>query len=68
MSAKEEGIKLIEELPDNATLEDILYKLYVRARIEEGIKELDEGMGISHEKAMEKIRNGSISLVAKIIN
>jgi predicted transcriptional regulator len=55
MSIKGEVIKLIQELPDNVTIEDILYRLYVRARIEEGIKELDEGKGISHEDAMERI-------------
>ena len=55
MSVKTEVLKLIEGLPDNVTIEDILYKLYVRARIEGGIKELDEGKGISHEQAMEKI-------------
>lgn len=55
MSVKGDVIKLIQELPDNATIEDILYKLYVRARIEEGVKELDEGKGISHEDAMERI-------------
>ncbi len=55
MSVKGEVIRLIQELPDNVTMEDILYKLYVRARIEEGMKELDEGKGISHEEAMESI-------------
>ncbi|MCY9667493.1 hypothetical protein M5X11_21655 [Paenibacillus alginolyticus] len=55
MSIKGEVIKLIQELPDNATIEDILYKLYVRARIEEGVRELDEGRGIKHEEAMERI-------------
>ncbi|MCF6094750.1 hypothetical protein L1765_12340 [Microaerobacter geothermalis] len=55
MSVKNEVIKIIQEMPDNVTMEDILYKLYVRARIEEGIKELDEGKGIPHEEAMERI-------------
>lgn len=55
MSIKGEVIKLIEELPDSATLDDILYKLYARARIEEGVKELDDGKGLSHDQAMEKM-------------
>lgn len=55
MSVKGEVIKLIEELPDTATMEEILHKIYVRARIEEGIKELDEGKGVVHEQAMEQI-------------
>lgn len=55
MSSKHDVIKFVQELPEDVTMEDILYKLYVRARIEEGIKELDEGKGISHEDAMERI-------------
>jgi predicted transcriptional regulator len=55
MSVKGEVIKLIQELPENVTLEDILYKLYVRAKIEEGLKEIEDGKGIPHEEAMERI-------------
>ena len=55
MSIKGEVIKLIQELPEDATMEDILYKLYVRAKIEEGLNELNEGQGIPHKEAMEKI-------------
>lgn len=52
-----EVIKLIQELPDSVTMEDILYKLYVRAQVEEGIQELDEGKGIPHEVVMERYSN-----------
>lgn len=55
MSIKGEVIKLIQELPEDATMEDILYKLYVRAKIEEGLNELNEGQGIPHNEALEKI-------------
>lgn len=55
MSVKAEIIKLIQELPENATLEDILYKIHVKAKIEEGLKEIEEGKGIPHEEAMERI-------------
>lgn len=55
MSVKNDVIKIIQDMPENVTMEEILYKLYVRTRIEEGIKELDEGKGIPHEEAMEKI-------------
>jgi predicted transcriptional regulator len=55
MSIKEEIIKLIQDLPENATIEDIMHQLYVRAKIEAGLKELDEGKGIPDEEAMDKI-------------
>ncbi|MCD9024954.1 hypothetical protein [Cohnella silvisoli] len=56
MSVKDEVIKLIQDLPDNATVEDILYKLYARAKIDEGINELDAGKGLTHGEAMDKIK------------
>lgn len=56
MSVKDEVIKLIQELPENVTVEDILYKLYARAKIEEGINELDAGKGLSHSEAMEQLK------------
>lgn len=56
MSVKDEVIKLIQDLPDTVTVEDIIYRLYARAKIEEGLNELDAGKGISHSEAMEKIK------------
>ncbi len=55
MSTKEEVIKLIKDLPDTATLEDIMRELYVRAKIDKGIQELDTGKAVSHEKVKEKL-------------
>ena len=55
MSAKEEIIKIIKEMPENATIEEIMYRIYARAQIEAGLKELDEGKGIPHKEAMERI-------------
>lgn len=55
LSTKEEVIKLIQDLPEDVTMEDIMYKLYVRAEIEDGLKELNQGKGIPHEEVMEKI-------------
>jgi predicted transcriptional regulator len=55
VSIKEDIIKIIQDLPENVTIEDIMHKLYVRAKIEDGLKELDAGKGIPHEEAMGKI-------------
>jgi predicted transcriptional regulator len=48
---KQEAINLIRKLPDDCTLEDIRYQLYVREQVEEGIKALDEGRTVSLEEA-----------------
>lgn len=46
---KEAARQLIEHLPDQATWDDIMYELYVKQKIEEGLKEAEEGHVIPHE-------------------
>ena len=42
-------LKLVEALPGEATWSDLMYEIYVRQQIEEGIKAVDEGRVLSHE-------------------
>ena len=56
-SAKEEVIQLLKDLPDNSTIEEIQYHLYIRQKIQRGIKDVDEGRTYTQaemEKRMEK--------------
>ena len=52
---KENFMQLIKELPDDITLEDIMYHLYVRGKIIRGLKDADEGRKVSNDKAKEVI-------------
>jgi predicted transcriptional regulator len=52
-TAKEEAIKTISRLPEEASWEEIMYKIYVKRKIEEGLKAADEGRTISHEEVKE---------------
>lgn len=47
--------QLIERLPDTATFDDILYKFYVQQKIEAGLKAINEGRTIPHEKARKRL-------------
>jgi predicted transcriptional regulator len=49
-TAKEEVRRILDSLPDNATLEDIQYRIYVRQAIAAGIHDVDEGRVISQEE------------------
>ena len=40
---KQEAHRLLETLPDKATWEDLMYRIYVREAIEAGIKDSNEG-------------------------
>jgi predicted transcriptional regulator len=37
-------------MPDDASIEDIMYELYFRQRVDRGLRELDEGKTVSHEE------------------
>ena len=52
-SVKEEVIQLLRELPDDSTFEEIQYHLYVRQKIQRGIKDIEEGRTYTQEE-MEK--------------
>ena len=52
-SAKEEVMELLKEIPDDSTFEEIQYHLYVRQKIQHGIKDIEEGRTYTQEE-MEK--------------
>ena len=49
-TAKDSAKSLIEQLPDSATLNDIMYELYVKQKIEQGMQASREGRVTSHAK------------------
>ncbi len=51
---KEELSRLIDRLPDEVTWDDVMYEIYVRQKIEEGLKAADEGRLISHEEVKKR--------------
>lgn len=56
INIKEEVIELIKELPEDITLEDIQYHLFVKQKLLKAEKQIREGKTIPHEQVMEKAR------------
>ena len=52
---KQEVIKMIESLPDEVTIDDIMSKLYFKLQVDAGLKDLDEGKGIPHEEVEKRM-------------
>ena len=52
-TAKKEVSDLLDRLPDNCTLEDVQYHLYVIQKIERGLKDEEEGH-VYEENEIEK--------------
>lgn len=46
---KQAAKELIEQLPDQATWDDIMYELYVKQKIESGLQAVAEGRTVPHE-------------------
>ncbi len=52
---KEQVIQMIQALPDNITVEDVMEELYFKLQVDAGLKELDEGKGISQEEVEKRM-------------
>ena len=56
MTAKEEILELMGQLPDDATIEDAIERLVVQYKIQQGLEQLDKGEGVPQEEARKRIR------------
>ncbi|MBZ0109203.1 MAG: hypothetical protein K8F52_11080 [Candidatus Scalindua rubra] len=52
---KDKVAVLIHHLPDDSTLEDIQYHLYVLEKISKGQQSIKDGKGISNEEAKARL-------------
>ena len=55
-TAKEEVRRMLDTLPENATLEDVQYSIYVRERVERGRREADEERLIEHDEVETRMK------------
>lgn len=55
LNAKDTAHQVIDQLPESATLDDIMYELYVRQKIDQGVQELEDGQGIAHDQVKRRV-------------
>jgi hypothetical protein len=51
---KKEVNNLLKELPEQTDWDDLMYKIYVRQSIEQGLKDVEEGRTIAHDDIKKK--------------
>ena len=51
---KKEMEHLMEDLPEDANWNDVMYRIYVRQSIESGLKDSKEGKLVDHKSVKEK--------------
>lgn len=56
MQAKQTVRDLLDRLPDDCSLEDVQYHLYVLQSIERGRADVDAGRTVSHEDVARELR------------
>ncbi len=54
-TAKQEAQRILDALPDDASLEQIQYHLYVVQKIEAGLRDVEEGRLLSQEEVERRI-------------
>ena len=54
-TAKEDVRHLLEQLPDDVSLEQIQYHIYVRQKIEQGLADVEGGRVVSHEEVQRRL-------------
>jgi predicted transcriptional regulator len=54
-TTKQEVSNLLNRLPDDCTLEDVQYHLYVLQKIERGLKDIEEGRFYTQEEVEKKM-------------
>ena len=53
---KQQVLKAVEELPEDATFEHVLERLYFLYKTDKGLKQVEAGETMSHEEAMKRIK------------
>lgn len=55
-TAKARILQLVQSLPDNASIEDAMNKLYFLYKVDKGLEQADSGQKVSHEEARQRLQ------------
>ncbi len=56
MQTKQTVQQILDRLPDDCTIDDVLYRLYVVRSVERGLADAEAGKTIPHEQVVEELR------------
>jgi hypothetical protein len=54
-TVKEEVRKLLEQLPDDVSFEDVQYHIYVRQKLERGFEDLRDGRTLTEDEMEQRL-------------
>lgn len=53
-TVKDAMMELARQLPQESTWDDVMQRIYVRQKIEAGLKDLEDGRTVSHEELFDE--------------
>lgn len=56
MTTREIAKGVIEALPEDASMDDIMRALYIRAKLERAERSIEEGRGVPHDEAKKRLQ------------
>ena len=60
-SAKQAAKDMLEQVPDKATWDEIMYELYIKQKIDSGLTAVENGQIISHEEVKRRLLNSNVT-------
>ena len=57
-SVKDEARKLIEQLPNQTTWDDVMYEFYVKKKLSAALEDADEGRLVAHDAVRKSLQAG----------
>ena len=55
MTTKDLAKRVIDTLPEDASLDQIMYALYVTRKFRKGVQEIEEGNGVAHDEVKRRL-------------
>jgi len=55
-TVKDAVIQMIYSMPNTVSVNDIMAELYFREKVDAGLYALDEGRGIEHQEAKDRVK------------
>lgn len=54
-NAKQQAIEIIERLPQDVSIEEVMEKLYFLTKVRRGLAQIESGQVVSHEEARRRL-------------
>ena len=57
MSTKEMALNIISEMPGDATIDDIMYLLYLQKKLESGVEDIKLGRSMNNQEVEKELES-----------